>query len=387
MRKVWRDALDQVTPYVAGPPWSRWSRELGLASVIRLSANENPLGPSPRVVESAAAEAARVTSTPTAAPSRSGRPWGPGSASSRPGSSSGNGADELLVVHRARRRSIPATRWSCRIRPSSPTAPRRCSPARPGGEPPARLRDGSGRHDAARDRADQGGLRLHAAQSGVDLVPRGAASPLHRVAGRRTRRSWSWTRPIATSAIDPETPDGVALAREFPFVISLRTFSKIAGLAGLRVGYAIARPEIIEPAQPGARALQREPPRPGRGGRRAGRPRASRAHPRPTCSPSGRGSPRRSGRRGATVPTSQSNFLLVKVDERADAYRQALLKTGILVRDGAGVGFPGHLRITIGTRRAMRALLEVWDRTSGRLTRRAEPRQGARGARRSARRQ
>src|SRR5258705_221777 len=46
---------------------------------------------------------------------------------------------------------------------------------------------------------------------------------------------------------DPETPDGVALAREFPFVISLRTFSKIAGLAGLRIGYAIAQPEVIDP--------------------------------------------------------------------------------------------------------------------------------------------
>ena len=45
---------------------------------------------------------------------------------------------------------------------------------------------------------------------------------------------------------DPETPDGVALARARPTLISLRTFSKIAGLAGLRVGYAVAQPEVID---------------------------------------------------------------------------------------------------------------------------------------------
>jgi histidinol-phosphate aminotransferase len=42
--------------------------------------------------------------------------------------------------------------------------------------------------------------------------------------------------------------------------------------------------------------------------------------------------------------------------------RSALLKAGILVRDGAAVGFPGHLRISIGTREVNEQLLEVWDR-------------------------
>jgi histidinol-phosphate aminotransferase len=41
-------------------------------------------------------------------------------------------------------------------------------------------------------------------------------------------------------------PDTVALYREYPNLCLLRTFSKAYGLAGLRVGYAIARPEIAE---------------------------------------------------------------------------------------------------------------------------------------------
>ncbi|WP_285250413.1 histidinol-phosphate transaminase [Pseudarthrobacter sp. fls2-241-R2A-168] len=41
-------------------------------------------------------------------------------------------------------------------------------------------------------------------------------------------------------------PDSLALYREYPNVCILRTFSKAYGLAGLRVGYAVAAPEIAE---------------------------------------------------------------------------------------------------------------------------------------------
>ena len=79
---------------------------------------------------------------------------------------------------------------------------------------------------------------------------------------------------------DPETADGVDLVRRHPTVIALRTFSKIAGLAGLRIGYAIAQARGHRAAQPGARAVQRQPPRPGRRRGRPGGHGASRAHAR-----------------------------------------------------------------------------------------------------------
>ncbi|ABS05754.1 histidinol-phosphate transaminase [Kineococcus radiotolerans] len=43
---------------------------------------------------------------------------------------------------------------------------------------------------------------------------------------------------------DPEVPDGVELWREHPNLVVLRTFSKAYGLAGLRVGVALAHPEV-----------------------------------------------------------------------------------------------------------------------------------------------
>lgn len=46
--------------------------------------------------------------------------------------------------------------------------------------------------------------------------------------------------------VDPASPDGLAFFREYENVAVLHTFSKAYGLAGLRVGYAVAHPELAE---------------------------------------------------------------------------------------------------------------------------------------------
>lgn len=45
---------------------------------------------------------------------------------------------------------------------------------------------------------------------------------------------------------DQDAVDGLAMYRKYPNVVVLRTFSKAHGLAGLRVGYSISRPEITQ---------------------------------------------------------------------------------------------------------------------------------------------
>jgi histidinol-phosphate aminotransferase len=44
---------------------------------------------------------------------------------------------------------------------------------------------------------------------------------------------------------DPETVDGAEVYRDRPNVVVLRTFSKAYGLAGFRIGYAIAHPPVV----------------------------------------------------------------------------------------------------------------------------------------------
>ncbi len=62
---------------------------------------------------------------------------------------------------------------------------------------------------------------------------------------------------------DPDVPDAVTLYRDRPNVAVLRTFSKAYGLAGLRVGYAVAHPDGGRRDPHDQRALRGELDRPG----------------------------------------------------------------------------------------------------------------------------
>jgi len=42
-----------------------------------------------------------------------------------------------------------------------------------------------------------------------------------------------------------DLPDPMELLRQYPNVVVMRTFSKVYGMAGMRVGYGVAAPEII----------------------------------------------------------------------------------------------------------------------------------------------
>ncbi|MFF3864122.1 aminotransferase class I/II-fold pyridoxal phosphate-dependent enzyme [Streptomyces sp. NPDC002209] len=44
---------------------------------------------------------------------------------------------------------------------------------------------------------------------------------------------------------DPDVPDGLALVRERPNVVVVRTFSKAYGLAGVRIGYCVPAPAVV----------------------------------------------------------------------------------------------------------------------------------------------
>jgi histidinol-phosphate aminotransferase len=154
---------------------------------------------------------------------------------------------------------------------------------------------------------------------------------------------------------DPEYPDGVQLLARFPRLIVLRTFSKIAALAGLRVGYAIGSLEAIDRFN-----RVRAPYNVNRLGQVAAlaslddpehwqRTRTLVLEERAFLS-------RELTRLGFTFPPSQANFFLVKV-AGATAVRERLLRAGLVVRDGAAVGVPDHLRISIGTRAANERLL------------------------------
>ncbi len=142
-------------------------------------------------------------------------------------------------------------------------------------------------------------------------------------------------------------PDAARMLGEFPNLVAMRTFSKVYGLAGLRVGYGVADEEVAqamesvrEPFNVNSLALVAAQAALGDVDH-VDRSVAVNAEGREyfVYELSAMGLP--------FVPT-QGNFLMVEVGEAMGVY-EALLREGVIVRPVAGYGFPRHLRISIGT--------------------------------------
>jgi histidinol-phosphate aminotransferase len=149
----------------------------------------------------------------------------------------------------------------------------------------------------------------------------------------------------------PGFQDSLALRKKYTNLVVLRTFSKIYGLAGFRLGYGIARPELVEyidrvrapfnvnlvAQAAGVAALQDDA--------HLARSRALVQEERPFLS-------RGLAALGATVVPSQGNFVLADFPGRpGKALFEELLREGVVVRPMGGYGFPNAQRITVGLRR------------------------------------
>ncbi len=143
--------------------------------------------------------------------------------------------------------------------------------------------------------------------------------------------------------------DSLSYIRSHPFLIISRTFSKIYGLAGLRVGYSICSPEIREILE-----KVKLPFNVNQLGQIAAKAALEdQEHLRRSREVNARGKKRITElleELGLDYVPTQANFILVKNGRFPDLYQQ-LLRKGVIVRDGVPLGIPGHIRITIGDQR------------------------------------
>ena len=159
-------------------------------------------------------------------------------------------------------------------------------------------------------------------------------------------------------------PDGAELRRRRPRLVVLRTFSKIHGLAGLRVGYGLCEPDVANYldrvrdafnvgalAQVAALAALDD-----------------HAHLEATRAVTSAGRAlfmRELPRFGFRVVPSVTNFVLAETDQSGDGLFRALLPHGVIVRPMTAYGMPEAIRISIGTpsenERLLRALEKVAD--------------------------
>lgn len=358
MRNLWRDVLTRLAPYDAGRPLEVLAAELGLPDITRLSANENPLGPSPRVVQAVAEAAGSVHLYPDGGSVALRAALGERLGVAPDQIVLGNGADELLAM----------IAWAAFERGDEVVVPQ------PSFEPytttvalmgatlvASPLRDDATDLDdvAARVTPRTKAIVLCSPHNpATTIIPRAPLVALLDTLGPEGPLV-VLDEAYRDFCDDPEYPDGVALLARYPRMLVLRTFSKIAGLAGLRVGYAVGTTDAID-----ALNRVRAPYNVNRLGQVAAlaaladtehwqRSRTLVITERAFLMAGLRS-------RGFEVAASQANFLLVRVSDAARAHRR-LLTEGLLVRDGAGIGFPGRLRISVGTRATNERVLRGLD--------------------------
>jgi len=142
-------------------------------------------------------------------------------------------------------------------------------------------------------------------------------------------------------------PDTLKFVHAGRNVVVLRTFSKIQGLANLRIGYGIAKPELIDVLQ-----KTRQPFNVNgiaQAGALAGL--LDDEHQRRTREITIEGRnlfQREFAVLGLEFVPSFANFVLVRVGD-GKAVFQALMKRGIIVRDMNSYGLPEWIRVSIGT--------------------------------------
>jgi histidinol-phosphate aminotransferase len=158
---------------------------------------------------------------------------------------------------------------------------------------------------------------------------------------------------------DPD--ESLPLADRHPNLVLLRTFSKVYGMCGLRVGYGICSEDfrlavdrVRQPfsvnalAQAGAvEALEHQD----EVARRVERVAIERLHVEEELE-----------ERGLQTTDSQANFSWVALGDRDEAaVMRGLGERGVIVRGGAALGDEGHLRVTYGTRQENDRFLAALD--------------------------
>lgn len=155
----------------------------------------------------------------------------------------------------------------------------------------------------------------------------------------------------------PEPPPSVEWVRQGKPLVVLRTFSKVQGLASLRIGYGLARPDIAAVLQKSRQPFNTSAP--AQAAALAGL--ADLAHIRKTVALTDTGRDRLHHflkKLGLRFIPGTANFTMVEVGD-GDAVFQKLLQRGIIVRPLRSYHLPTWIRISIGTPEQMIKLEEA----------------------------
>jgi histidinol-phosphate aminotransferase len=335
-----------MKPYIPGKPIEEVQREYGLTDIIKLASNENPLGPSPKAVEAMKAACETVGLYPDGNCFKVRQAVAKHLGVDPDYLSFGAGSDELI-------REIGNTFLSdgdCVIQ-GDPTFSQYEGAATVNGCKCCNVSNDGYNYDVESiiSLIDEKTKLVFIANPNNPVGTIVTHDQVERILKALPERAILVLDEAYYEYIErPDYPNALPWVKEGKNVILLRTFSKIYALAGVRLGYAIARPEIINLiervrlpfninsiAQAGAIAAL-----------------ADRDHVDTTKKLNAAGRKyfyTEFERMGLSYAPSETNFVWVNINAEAKKVFPELLKRGIIIRTGDPFGCPTHIRVTTGT--------------------------------------
>ena len=345
-----RPGILDITAYVAGGS-SVAARPQGRLS--RLASNESPLGPSPDAIEAYRQAATSLHRYPDGGAGALRADLAAHHRIDAAGIVCGNGSDELLALlakcYAGPGDEVLISEFGFLIYPIATLA---------AGATPVIVAEHNLRADGAA-LAARAGAKTRLLYLANPNNPTGSYITAAELGELRARLPAETLLVVDAAYAEYVTADdydaGFAMVEEFDNVVITRTFSKLHGLAALRLGWAYCPPAVADvlnrvrgpfnvsaPAQAAARAAL-----------------ADRAHAEAARDHNARWLPwladELSGL-GLTVHPSVANFLLVEFGDAGAAHAH-LLTQGVITREMGGYGLPNALRIGIGLEEDMRAVV------------------------------
>ena len=341
-----RPAVNRLVPYSPGKPIEETKREFGLTDVIKLGSNENALGPSPKAVEAMKAALCDLNLYPDGAAFslknalsvHVGLPAGCITV--------GNGSDELIHYL-----GIAYLRPGDNIVQGDPSFVRYESAAILNDTECVKVPLKNLTHDldAMAEAINENTRIVFVCNPNNPTGTMNTKAEVERLLDRVPESALIILDEAYNEYVDSaEYPDSVQYVKDGRNVIVLRTFSKIYGIAGLRVGYGLARPDIIraveqvrEPfnvnslAQVGATAALTDTEHLQRSVRNNAEGKKAFYAAFDAM--------------GLPYAPSEANFVFVDVKRDCRPVYMSLLRKGVIVRTGDIFGLPTYLRVTIGS--------------------------------------
>jgi len=342
-----REILSRIQPYIPGKPISHVQKELGLANVIKMASNENPLGCSPKATEAVRRWAENMALYPDGSCLELCEVLSSKLNVSQDQLLFGAGSDQIVEMI-AQAYINPGDEAIMPI------------PSFPRYETVTRIMDGNPIEiKLNRDYR----LDLHAYIGSITPRTRilwvcNPNNPTGTIITSDEQQEFLKRVPESILVVLDEAyyeyaksdnyPDSIRLLDSYPNVIILRTFSKAYGLAGLRVGYAISSSRIISnlnkvrapfnvnsAAQAAALAAINDDEFLNLSvvNNRAGKLYLYEAF----------------SALGLSYIPTHANFVMINLNRDSSEVFNTLLGEGIIVRPGIPFGMPSWIRLTIGT--------------------------------------